>query len=51
VKGAGIIALLKGKNKPKRTAPAPPDPAIEFPHSENASRHALPKYSKLHCVR
>jgi len=33
----GIIALLKGKKKPERTAPAAPDPAIEFSHSENAS--------------
>jgi len=32
-----IIALLKGQKNPERTAPAPPDPAIEFPHSENAS--------------
>jgi hypothetical protein len=32
-----IVALVKGRNKPKATGPAPPDPAIEFPHPENGS--------------
>jgi len=32
-----IIALVKCNKKPKTTPPVPPDPAIEFPHSENAA--------------
>jgi hypothetical protein len=32
----GVIARGKGKRNPKLTV-LPPDPAIEFPHSENAS--------------
>ena|SRR5450755_2580845 len=32
-----IVAWVKGREKPKATAPAPCDPAVEFPHSENGA--------------